>query len=313
MLNREERVISLLWIFVFSLGYYGVNIGILGILQFGSNIERTGNFGPADTMIQDRNQMALALCTIIPLLQYLAVYVREKWIKLCLWIVLAFTVISIIVSYSRGGWICLMLVGFYYFWFVKNKLIYIAVGAFAGFIGLFIMAGEWIERMSLSNLEEDGSFNGRIEAWKISLEVALNHPIFGSGFLGPQHVDTFAKYQYSTKLEDPLAAHSMYFQVLGDHGFVGIGLFMIMIAAGAWANFKVRKITQDKPEMHWCRDLSNSLQVSLGVFCFGAGALSLAYFDVLYILLILSFALLYLTQKKITVDHMPSVRRSYLS
>lgn len=313
MLNREERVISLLWVLVFSLGYYGANIGILGILHFGNNLARTGNFGPYGTLIQDRNHMALALCMMIPLLHYLASYVRLRWVSLCLWAVLWLSVVSILVSYSRGGWICLMAVGGYYFWSVKNKFIYIGVGLFAGLVGAIIVADKWLERMSLSNLEEDGSFNGRIESWKLSLEVALNHPITGAGFRGTEHIDVFNRYIYATKLTHPLAAHSMYFQVLGDHGFVGITLFMLMFASGIFANYKTRKLTKDIPEMHWCRDLSNSLQVSLGVFFLGGGALSLAYFDVFYIILILSWALLYLTQKKTTSMNISSPKRAYLS
>ena len=299
MLNREERVISLLWVLIFSLGYYGANIGILGILQFGNNIARTGNFGPYGTIIQDRNHMALGLCMIVPLLYYLITYVREKWVRISLWGVLGFTIVSILVSYSRGGWICLMAVGAYYFWFVKNKLFYISIGAFAGLLGAVIMADAWLERMSLSNLEEDGSFNGRLESWKLSLEVALNYPFTGAGFRGTEHIDIFNRFIYATKLEHPLAAHSIYFQVLGDHGFVGLGLFLLMILSGVIANFKTRQLTKDNPDMMWCRDLANSLQVSLGVFCLGGAALSLAYFDVFYIILILSLALLYLTQKNL--------------
>jgi len=77
-------------------------------------------------------------------------------------------------------------------------------------------------------------------------------------------------------------AHSSYFSVLGEHGFVGLFLFLMLgfvsWRTGAW----VMKYAADSDSLTWARDLAGMIQVSLMGFAVGGAFLSLAYFDLLY-------------------------------
>ncbi|MFN3920398.1 MAG: hypothetical protein ACK4JF_08970, partial [Methylohalobius sp.] len=81
--------------------------------------------------------------------------------------------------------------------------------------------------------------------------------------------------------------HSIYFEVLGEHGFVGLALFLA-IGYSAWRSCKwVMQQTKARGDLRWLYDLASMLQVSL-VGYFAAGAfLGLAYFDLYYNLLAL--------------------------
>ncbi|MEM6603812.1 MAG: putative O-glycosylation ligase, exosortase A system-associated [Pseudomonadota bacterium] len=311
LVNREERVISMVWITVFSLGYYGANIGLVGILEFGKNLGRSGNFGPVDTMIQDRNHMSVALCMMLPLMHYLIKYTEKDWIRKLLWAVLGLSILTILVSYSRGGWICMMFIAGYYFWFVRNKAIYLVAGFIAAIPLAFLLQEEWYKRMSLKDIDKDESLNVRFEAWNLIKELADKYPFTGVGFRGNQNLKIFEDHAYATKLEVPMAAHSIYYEVLGDHGFPGLLLFLLSIFAGLFCNYKTRKLVQNMPDFFWCRDLSNALQLSILVFCLGGAALSLAYFDVFYIVLILSLILYSLTKAKINKTHVAAQQKIY--
>lgn len=51
----------------------------------------------------------------------------------------------------------------------------------------------------------------------------------------------------------PHAAHSIYFQVLGDQGFAGLAIFLLILAS-AWRNASVVvRATRDREEWHWAR------------------------------------------------------------
>lgn len=298
MVNREERVFALLWILLLSIGYYGTNIGVMGILKLGRNLGESADFGPQDTLLQDRNHMAVALCMIIPLLHYLSNYCEQLFTRRVLTAVMVLCVIAVFVSYSRGGWICLIFIGAYYFWFVKNKAIYIITMIFASVSSLAFLPQEWFDRMNFEKIDKDESLNVRFEMWKIITELFYQHPIMGGGFRAAQHPDIFKQLADGiSDLKVPFAAHSIYYEVLGEHGGVGLFLFLSVILAGVLSNFNTRKMTKGRPEFDWARDLSNALQLSILVYALGGAALSLAYFETFYVVLVLSFSLNILVRK----------------
>ncbi|EQD61099.1 O-antigen polymerase [mine drainage metagenome] len=83
------------------------------------------------------------------------------------------------------------------------------------------------------------------------------------------------------------AAHSIYFQVLGEHGFVGLFLFLAIgfftWRSGSW----IIRETRGKPDLHWANTLARMLQVSQIAYATGAAFLSLAYFDLPYYIVVL--------------------------
>jgi probable O-glycosylation ligase (exosortase A-associated) len=78
------------------------------------------------------------------------------------------------------------------------------------------------------------------------------------------------------------AAHSIYFQVLGHHGFVGLSLFLGIWISTIWMTSKIRKESRGVPQAQWCFDLASMCQVALVGYAVGGAFLSLAYFDLPY-------------------------------
>jgi probable O-glycosylation ligase (exosortase A-associated) len=131
---------------------------------------------------------------------------------------------------------------------------------------VLIMPAEWFERMhSIKNYEEDESAQGRFMAWEFAINAARNS-VFGVGF------DNFRGFD----------AHSIYFEVLGEHGWIGLTLFLTLLALTWLKSGAVIRMAKQQPETLWARDLAAMIQVSLVAYMSAGAFLGLAYFDYLY-------------------------------
>jgi probable O-glycosylation ligase (exosortase A-associated) len=124
---------------------------------------------------------------------------------------------------------------------------------------------------------------GRINAWWMAWNLAVDRPL-GGGY-DIYWPEVFAR--YAPVPDDVHAAHSIYFQVLGEHGFVGLGLFLLLwIMAWRTAGY-LRRTGPMLPATRWTADLGAMTQASLAGYAVGGAFLSLAYFDLPYNLMLL--------------------------
>jgi len=85
----------------------------------------------------------------------------------------------------------------------------------------------------------------------------------------------------------PHAAHSIWFEILGDLGFPGLVLFLAILAAAFWKCRNIARLTRNQPALAWAADLARMLQISLAVYVATGSALSLGYFEMYYNILAL--------------------------
>lgn len=277
MAKSRNRLYTLVWIAVISLFYYGVKGGLFTILSGG----HFRVYGPAGTVIADNNQLALALLMALPLANFLRSQVADKRIAFLLMAGMALTVVAIIGSYSRGALIGLGALGLLMLMRVRNRFVYLA---FAGVLALFVLnfmpEGFFHRAETISSASTDSSFEGRLYAWRVAFLYASDHFPFGAGFYGPQLEPIFHHYFPDQLLH---AAHSIYFEILGDQGFIGLVIYLAILAASFVRCAKIMSATRAVPEKRWAFELAVAIQASLFVFCVGGAALSMAYYDLFII------------------------------
>jgi putative inorganic carbon (HCO3(-)) transporter len=281
LITTRERLQTLIWVITLSLAFYGVKGGIFTIIHGGVYAVR----GPLQTFIGGNNEIALALIMTIPLLRYLQLTTKSKWIRFGLIAAMILSAIAVIGSQSRGAMLGAAVMGGFLWLKSRNKFFTGLVIAVSTMMILSIMPGQWFERMStIKSYEQDASALGRINAWEMAFNLAKDRPIVGGGFDTFQW-DTFMV--YAPEPDNLHAAHSIYFQVMGEHGFVGLALYLALgIAvwrAGAWV-IKAAKQDQDK---RWAADLAAMTQVSMVGFASAGAFLGLANFDLYYHMLCL--------------------------
>jgi O-antigen ligase len=97
--------------------------------------------------------------------------------------------------------------------------------------------------------------------WKWTLGFAMDHPL-GGGFQS-HFVDQITLPSGTTV--NGVAFHNAFIEVLGEHGWVGLALFVGALAFAIRNLWRARRDSARAEELAWCYDLSGALLVSLMV------------------------------------------------
>ena len=276
LINTREKIETLVLIIALSLGFYGVKGGIFTIVHGG--VYRVQ--GPFGTFIGGNNEMALALIMTIPLIWYLHLNAKKIWMRHGYTAALFLCAIAVIGSQSRGALVGGVVMGAFLWLKTRNKMFTGLIMALAVAAIFSIMPAEWYQRMgTIDTYQSDESAQGRINAWWTAFNLSKDRPLVGGGF------DTFQPGVYRVYAPDPTNVrdvHSIYFEMLGEHGYVGFGLFMLL----PWLTWRkgariIRECGKD-PERKWATDLARMLQVSIIGFASAGAFLGLANFDLYY-------------------------------
>ena len=282
---RSERQIKVfLWVLVMSVAFFGIKGGIFAVVTGGE----ARVYGPPSSQIADNNEVSVALLMMIPLLAFLQTGIKNTFLKIALLAAILLCGVSVVASYSRGAFVggCAMLLMLA----IKSRrrVALLIVIAISGVVILTSMPQQWWDRMDTITIENpDESIQGRYNAWSMIWNLALDRPVYGGGF-AIYEPDVFA--MYAPKPLDLHSAHSIYFQILGEHGFVGLALFLL-IALLMWRTATKIVRASAAPEAHWRADLARALQVSMVGFFVGGLTVNIAYWDVYYFELVLLVAL----------------------
>ena len=274
-----------------------MGMGFHGMLEGAKFIASGGGhkvIGVATAMISDNNHFAVGQLMILPILFFLYQYSSHRFVRLGFLVALILATFSVMGTFSRGGFIGLSALGIWFLLSSRRKLLSLFL-VFVVALALVQFAPEsWFARIdTISEADQDDSFMTRVIAWKVSTMIALDHPLFGGGFHAVQALPVWTAYKDSIDLfsfiptpEPPLvgrSAHSIYFEVLGDMGFVGLLLFLA-IWVNAWRTaLSIKRAAEGTPELVWARDLADMLRLSLLAYAISGAAVSMAYFELFYV------------------------------
>lgn len=295
-INSRLRMHVMLLVIVLGLGLHGVLEGLKTILSGGAH----NMYGPAGTMISDRNHLSTALALVLPIIYYLHFYSASRLIRAGMLVAFGLVALAIMGGGSRGGFVALAIVAIWLFMTSRHRFRTLVFVCLLGFVFYYFGAELWADRLStIQDAKEDESFMGRVIAWKVSSAIALSHPIFGAGFHAVQVNAIWDIFKYSPGLFGFLdlpvptftakAAHSIYFEVMGDMGFVGLFLFLTILLQSIHSRFAIKRMVKQLGGTRclWARDLADMLMLSVIAYMVGGAAVSLGYFEVVYMVIML--------------------------
>jgi len=194
--------------------------------------------------------------------------------------VIGLSFVAVLGNHSRGAFLAVMITGGFLRLKSRQKVL---LGMLIGILVPLTIVGmpdNLKDRMrTVETYEQDTSALGRLNAWQMAFNVANARPLVGGGFelYSP---DVFAR--YAPDPEDVHAAHSVYFQMLGDHGYVGLGLFLSLGVVGWFNARRLIRAARKNPEHAWAGDLARAVQVSLVGFAVGGAFVNIAYWELQY-------------------------------
>jgi probable O-glycosylation ligase (exosortase A-associated) len=284
LVRGRQQIETLVWIVTLSIGFYGVKGGVWTVLTGGGGRV----WGPPGGMIEGNNELAVALVMLMPFMAYLYRVSTRRIVRIGLGFSLATTAFAVLGTQSRGA--LLALVAMSAILGLKSRYKIRATFALAAALAIVItfMPDSWVSRMeTMQTYEEEGSAMSRLYTWTTLWNAAQDRPILGTGFRADS-IEIFERYaptepKWAMFKGAVWVAHSIYFQMLGEQGFVGLAIFLILFGL-AWIRAgTLAKITKDDPEFgSWVPLLMPMVQVSLAGYLVGGAFLSLAYFDLPY-------------------------------
>lgn len=280
LITTEDRLKWLVWVIAISIGVYGLKGGIFTIIHGGAFRVQ----GPPGTFIEGNNELGLAVAMTVPLLYFLARNATPLSLRPAVYAITVLNAIGAIGTQSRGAMVGMAIMGLV-FWFKSRQKFMVAIlGALSILVIAQIMPEEWYDRMnSIKTYQDDGSAQGRINAWWTAFNVAKAR-ITGGGF------ETFQPvvFQfYAPNPNDVHDVHSIYFEALGEHGFPGLFLFLLLALLTWRSASSVRKAVKGIPERLWWGELATMVQVSLVAYLVAGAFLGMAYFDYYYNLVLI--------------------------
>ena len=183
---------------------------------------------------------------------------------------------------------------------VRYKFVYGAIAGLAMLAAVPFLPASFTQRMgTISEYQGDQSASTRVQVWMWTLEYVKERP-FGGGF------DAYRSnsFTYDTRkvvgegstltietnqvTDNARAYHSAYFEMLGEQGWLGLFLWLLLHGLGVWQMERIRWLFARKT---WQWGLATALQQSQIVYLVGALFVGIAFQPFFFLLVALQCAL----------------------
>lgn len=267
---------------IFLMIYLAVN-GILGAGAAGSSF------------LLDENDFALLMNMMLPFGVFLFAYERNPKTKLFYLIGSLLCIGSVIASFSRGGFIGLLVVAFAVWLTSSRKILLLSVAGVMALVivnlpithtGTLVAGSTYWEEMTTITQEDGKDFNkeSRVEYWKSAWEMFKDHPLG----VGPQNfgvlisdymTDYFVKQNRLPAHMWGKVAHSIWFTLLPEWGILGVILFFSLLLANVRDLWYLKNLSTNGSDIHrFAHFLSLALITSLVGFLASGTFLSVLYY-----------------------------------
>jgi probable O-glycosylation ligase (exosortase A-associated) len=274
---------ALVWIFVIAIGYFALKGALFTVVTLGEHRVQ----GVERTILEDNNHLGTAIATILPLVLYLKEVSARPLIRAGLLALFVAGIVAVIGTHSRGAFVALVVFAGYYWLRSQRKVLLLAGLAAVALPAIAFMPAKWTDRMTtISEATQDSSFMGRVDAWVINAKLAAAHPLTGVGMRN-SYVPEIAASVDRERAQRAKAAHSIYFEVLGGSGYVGLALMLSVIAAAFVATARLKALAKVAGVDSWIPKFGYFAQISLAVFCVGGAAVSMEMWDGFWLLIAL--------------------------
>ncbi|HVS19855.1 MAG TPA: putative O-glycosylation ligase, exosortase A system-associated [Planctomycetota bacterium] len=276
VVRRVEHLRILVWIVGLSFAFYGVKIGLAGVLTGGGLFVKQGPGG----MMEDNNDFALALCMGLPLLIQIGNAERNPVLRRGVFFTVPFTVLTVLMTRSRGGFLSLSAMIGLLIWRSRNRVAAMGLAAAGVLVALPMLPQSFYDRIAtIATYHSDGSAQGRLAAWRTAIRMASDNPIFGVGlYRFQEEYRTYA----ATPDETARATHNAYLQIWAECGTPALLMYLFLLVGSFWSLWRLRARAKRLYSTSWILSYATMFEATMLTFMVGSTFLSRAHFDLFY-------------------------------
>lgn len=277
-----------------------------------------GGYGVLVMLIDDNSGLyegsiiSAVSIAIIPLILWLAKHgtiFKPDWRVRIYATALIFSCLLIPVgTQARTGLVCVAVLAVLLMRFNKYRFAYAAGAVTLGIMSVPFLPQSFLERMeTIENYEADESASTRIAVWGWTLEYVKTHP-FGGGFeayrqnkvsyeipvIDENGLDTGEVNSGERQVEDEgRAYHSSYFEMLGEQGWPGLIIWLIINFGGVWRMEVVRRmyVKRNRDDEAWVAPLAVALQNAQIIYLIGSLFVAIAFQPFVFMLIAMQIGL----------------------
>ncbi len=290
------QIEAFLQIYLFSVAVHFLPVGLKTMISGGGYGRQLGIVG-GNSLLAEGSTLAAVALMLVPIILYLRrntqIMPRNLFADLLYLGLAVAAVAAAIGTYERTALIGLVVVGVGLWLSSRRKLLFGGIGVMAVLAISLLTSSAWNERIStVSDYNTEGSALGRILVWRWTLDYVASHPL-GGGF----NAYIIDRIQFPPDASGHVlvvhgkAFHSIYFEVLGEQGWIGVSLFAVIVGSAFFQLRAVARLTRRVQEMAWARELAFALQVALLTLLSCGAFIGIGFQPMLYYLIGISACL----------------------
>ena len=282
LLVSRTRLRAFCYVVALGMGFYGVKNALFYLAGGGTIV------GPGG-MLKDNNDFALAMVMNLPFLWFLSNdpgdFRGARWMRYFLRFTFVMTLLTIMSTGSRGGFLAMAVVLSSMAWGTRWKVPAFAGLLLLGLLGYVLAPAEYKDRLSSIASASDQSAQGRLLSWRVALNMVEHNPVLGIGFNNMvyqyQHYLTGLELPYGVEKIPSRVAHNSYLQIWAESGSIAFGIFLYLLGSTLLAMRRLVGVVRGTAD-EWIVNYARLIQITLLGYLAGAMFLNRAHFDLMY-------------------------------
>ena len=263
-----------------------------------------GGYGSLNLMVDNNSGLyegstiSTVAIAIIPLILFLAkfgtIYLADWRVKAFAYALIFACLLIPIGTEARTGLICIALLAVLMLRATKRRALYLMLIGVAGLIAVPLLPKGFTNRMdTITEYQADSSASTRIAVWKWTWDYVKENPL-GGGFnaylqnkLTIDKVATTSEGSVATQEYDQARAyHSSYFEMLGEQGFPGFAMWLLLHLLGLIRMEMLRRrFLKAEGDRAWIAPLATALQHGHLIYLVGSLFVGIAFQPFIYMLI----------------------------
>jgi len=342
---RMEAVIAFIILGVSSI----VIVGGIKTLATGGGYGSLNLMVDNNSGLYEGSTIACVAIAIIPLILWIGkfgtIFPRDWRVRLFCGALIFACLLIPVGTQARTGLLCIGLLALRLLRDAKRRVLYVGLMALAATVAIPLLPQAFTARMStIKEHKADASATTRIAVWAWTWDYVQKHPL-GGGFemyrqnklrfetikktdlntpadannpgapaapAAPEAAGSTEQVQTQVLTDEGRAFHSMYFEMLGEQGFPGLGMFLLLHFTGIIRMSAVRRRyrkSTDEDEA-WVAPLATALQSANLIYLLGGAFVGIAFLPFIYMILAIQIGLdTYLAARRRAANWRPMVER----